>query len=1655
MKKRNGIRKEFLLNKFKFSLIAIFVLLLSFCVSNYTFGDSKIVKCLTELNKTGLSKIATNNSSNESTMVSNGITVTTSKDDNDLVNTDSAIKINVKSNYAIKKVEAIMYDAKTSKVVNSNFYVDNSISSRNAVLSINAPSIPIERLLLKINVNDLNTSASFQKTFLMNKSVITCYIPNVSDYMLSGSEIYFYADSSSMVPIKNLNYELLEGSKVIDSGMSALVDDSYFITENGTISYNPNYITSGNATFSNIYENSRLSATIKLPSSKNNLTLKVNATDILGNVSSKEKTFSTRNANISFNVSPSSGSNLKVGNKIKVTATCNDGSKLNFGLKKLEVTLSDSNNLVLSKEVVSSYNSSGDGELVCSIATLDKENLKLNAIATDINGNTKTYGPINYKVSYNEFDVTPIFRLSSEPKFMGESEKVSVTSNSGILFTQLTVKIVDEKGNIIKDADGTLKVSQVSSSIGKKDLETTIYYPETEKNAIYFVFSAKDMYGNEYNGGSDFNAMSSVYKKGPIPIYSNQITISASPQTGLINSNSEIKITSKSYKSDTTLKQVNYAFYNDDSIKLNDARKFTSGQIISGIYKFTDGTQINGKLTVTELKNNIVRFTPIVCDAIKKDGYVLYASRPIYDGSYFVMNAYYDKKIDAKDILVSDYSEYDVLSGREILSYSSSKAGQISVTETIKGPNKNANNIVLEVSAYDKNGKLKVSKFNYYQNASSIEIESIPGSTTISSGNFIKGIAKHKDGGRSITSLSASIYDGDKMIYQTNTESKNSNGENVIEFIVPSSCEGKTITVKYTALDSDNNVYEEKYYYNVTSGKNITFNNDDKNNKSLLDSLVSTNPYDGYTALCGRLYGGANEYVIDYKDASGKNTVAILDTKTFTGDNYYYSNVKDMELLSLTKINEALVKNNYQKVNSLDDVNKLYIRLNLYITLTLKNNSSSDYVDVTRKIIVTKNDSNYIKFKNNDYDLGNNINIKDVLDLDMRLEILSKAQSQDIMDIDINNLDANYKILNVYNPNKLSSSEIKSKTIDTSIKFNDSYISSKPSLNDSDMTNGKAFNVTPNEISNDVHVIINKYMIENYSIKIEDNSVHKNHTYVLDNKTGLVNEKCSSDCIIVPSTKVVTCYYQGVKEQCVLNQKANITYGYKYKSIDGTMVDSTSNITPQKNSEGKIFVVATAKYETNDLYDLARTKVNGDFGLEIDSAYKDDANIKSFEIESEGRWVLFDGLVTEEEIGPKVKINMNNIENNFFYNNEKERYERSSDLGSDIKLNVSSVSPLKDIKVAFKTKSQSDYGTFTTLHSFSEISKVLNKEVNITLPDGIITYGGEVMVKVVATNYNNESSNGKVQIAGSSKKDFLKLFINTSYGTNPIPRISGKSVSLYNNDGSINDKVLKQIGEGKYDGIHKSALSITKACDVKWGGSNGNYTVDKMSIYHNTLNDIVGLGYRMQFNFVTTGYGTDYHIVDNKEQGDMLIANMKFFAKYGNNFVEVIPYVENNNQYEMAQYQSKYRQLRMIANPNTNNDDVSGLNKLSVEDDKVNWNFSFYLPSNTKFKLKSNTNGDYIRPSEILVQMDLECYKYYSIGEDGVFIKDASNKDSRHLYTLRENKFRQTEGTEYVSDIAIKNVKVPLRGLVNSNKGCVFWYDCEKDATFDINQNRY
>ena len=125
----------------------------------------------------------------------------------------------------------------------------------------------------------------------------------------------------------------------------------------------------------------------------------------------------------------------------------------------------------------------------------------------------------------------------------------------------------------------------------------------------------------------------------------------------------------------------------------------------------------------------------------------------------------------------------------------------------------------------------------------------------------------------------------------------------------------------------------------------------------------------------------------------------------------------------------------------------------------------------------------------------------------------------------------------------------------------------------------------------------------------------------------------------------------------------------------------------------------------------------------------------------------------------------------------------------------------------------------------------------------------------------------------------LKLFINTTKGTEPLPLISGKSVSLIKTDGTINEEVAKKIGEGKTSNIdtNPSAFKITKVNDVKWVYDSKSYQTNAMPLYYNSANDTIGLGYGMSFSLDTVGYGTDSFKKDNIDYNDTLIVNFKFF----------------------------------------------------------------------------------------------------------------------------------------------------------------------------------
>lgn len=1661
------------INKTKISLVAICFLLLSFCMFK-TFADSNNILALTELTRTGDYKNAISSDNQNGVMTSNGITLTISKNNNDILKKGEALKINATSSSGIKRIEGIMYDAKTNKIVSSNFYTDNSMSEKNAILSIKAPDTPIERLLLRVNVYDKNAGANFERVFAMDSSLVTIYSKSLSSNMIAGSNLEFYADSSySSVPIKYLSYELYEGSRLSDKGTYKLSNDEYKITEDGLISYNKNYVKEGNGIFSNVYNNSRLTCQIKLPSKNSSMRIVIKASDILGYEKTKDVSFNLKNTNITFSVDDKSSS-IKVGTKINCKAKSSD----NFGLAKLEAIFYDKDNLVISKDYSLSSYSYGDGTLSIDAAIPDKEEVSLLLVCEDIAGNKKEYGPIKYKVSYNEFDVEPIFRLSSEPKLIGSSEMVAVTSNSGIAFTQLEVKICDKNGNIIEDSDGSKKISQISSAASRDTLEVQINYPKKPVEEAYFVFSARDAHGNYYNGGSDFKSMSSVYKKGPIKIYNNKIDISASPETGLLNSNSDVKLTAKADVSKYPIKEIEYVYYDNDirSDKLKQGTTFKNG-LNEASFIFIDGIKTGYVKIERETKNNsIIKITP-VCDSLVKDGFILYLTKPAYNGCMFTMNAYYARKEKATDAsLVSESSYYDEKTGMMVLGYDKVQTSGVIARAEIKGPIKNSDSILLKVIARDTNGETKTSYFNYYQNNELANITCYPERGNVDSNSYIKVVATPGDEGISIKSLSYELKDKDtnEIIMQGTTTSINHKGEIEHDILLKDECKNKNISLQINCVDSNSNVSRNNFLYKVNEG------NSDIDFDKMISNISMDDP--NYKYIAGRLLGGVNEYVIEYKDVNGQNQVAVLNNQKARLENYFCTNVKELELLNITNINKALEKNNYPKVLNLKDINKLYTRLNLYFTLTCEkindntntknnvtnntSNTESNYVDITRKFVVTYNDSNYKLIKNHTLNLGNGANIGEVLDLDMIGEILKKAQIQNIESIDLNNLGPNDKIIKVYNPDKLSANNLPSKDMNVEIKFNDSYIKGKDKLTSSDLVNEKAFNITPNKLVNEAHILLNRYVLENYSLKLDDISVHKNHTYDFDELTGVVTEHCSDSCIIYPMNKTITMYYGANKEKEVISQ--NITYktSYKYLANDNTWQDADSQVPAKLNEKGETNIKIVASFEPSSLMEETSKKAstlgltNGDYSVEINKAeYPNDGEVKAFEKESESRWVKLERDIVSEEKGPQVKINMSRYENSFFYNSNKGRYERSSDRGNQIKVTVEDTYPLKDIKVSYKREQDSDYINNKTLFNFTEENNITNKEVVVDLPDSVMKNGGLVEVKIVASNYNNETSSGRVRVVGEAASRVLKLFINTTKGTEPLPLIQGKSVSLIKTDGTINEEVAKKIGEGKTSNMdtNPSAFKITKVNDVKWVYDSKSYQTNAMPLYYNSANDTIGLGYGMSFSLDTVGYGTDSFKKDNIDYNDTLIVNFKFFAKLdGVNYTEVIPFEEKNGTYVVSPFKEKYRQLRMISDPSINTSDVSGLNNIVVSGNNCTWNFSYYMPSNIRFKAKNDTEGSFRDINELLVQMDMELYKYYSKNnEDNTYIKDGSQKDSRHLYSLRETKWNDKLDITNIQGIATKSAKVKLKDIVETNRGLVFWYDKAKDATFDLNGQRY
>lgn len=247
--------------------------------------------------------------------------------------------------------------------------------------------------------------------------------------------------------------------------------------------------------------------------------------------------------------------------------------------------------------------------------------------------------------------------------------------------------------------------------------------------------------------------------------------------------------------------------------------------------------------------------------------------------------------------------------------------------------------------------------------------------------------------------------------------------------------------------------------------------------------------------------------------------------------------------------------------------------------------------------------------------------------------------------------------------------------------------------------------------------------------------------------------------------------------------------------------------------------------------------------------------------------------------------------------------------------------------------------------------------------------------------------------------------------------------------------------------INTTDLRIVKILDPAWQNTlkHEYINVDKMAVYSNKVPSKIKLGYAVDFELDTVGYGTN--------ENDKVIINARKFIKTANGYKEVevyLPKEKGTSIYKRIgnEHESK-RKVLSRKNKTLVNDKDKFMQIGNAEDEKYRWSYSYYIRPDAKFVIKQeNTkeeldinnpkerekltnNGIY---TEILIVMDIELEKEY-----GDSLK----------YTQKEDKWGDNKGSE-PTEYGFK--KSTGKDLINlgKNKGEVFWYRTDLTLIDDL-----
>lgn len=402
-----------------------------------------------------------------------------------------------------------------------------------------------------------------------------------------------------------------------------------------------------------------------------------------------------------------------------------------------------------------------------------------------------------------------------------------------------------------------------------------------------------------------------------------------------------------------------------------------------------------------------------------------------------------------------------------------------------------------------------------------------------------------------------------------------------------------------------------------------------------------------------------------------------------------------------------------------------------------------------------------------------------------------------------------------------------------------------------------------------------------------------------------------------------------------------------------------------------------------------------------------------------------------DKIPPILKYGYNNTQ--VVYNGMQKRYDSSAQTNPSFYMHASdkesdyassglksaryliTQSPvdgnsIKNSGTEFATSNQA-YGTYTSQAVPSEHLK--NGKYTYLILYAIDNVGNEAytIVSSKATNndFKNESINGTVGYVGP--KNHLEI---AEFTPRLIP-----TTNIF-----INRAVLS------------NTLEITRAYDIKWENAitlNNTAKTANFAVYRNAGNDMIGLGYRVNFRYKLIGYGVDTN------DSSKLYFNV--YGLKGNQYTKLDIYLPNNSGvYEKAPANSIYytRDLQSASRMNNFNEKTENAMSLnssifaSAGTDETYLYFNYIIPANAKFKYQG-TDTEFTG-AEVLITADILSHKYM---DHNGYIEYRLSQDNDIVWNTSGLK-KQFYGT---SNTVTNGV---------TTRGQAFWYDAVYTALKDL-----